>query len=166
MTLLPLDDPRLLETAHGWLSEPGNRQWLEFGDTVEPVSLTTLTVMCRRAQHLVRVFTDEAGRPIGVVALGDIRVVSRTATIWCVLGDKRLGGRGYGTTAMRTCLAHGFQALHLAAINTWVVVGNTRSRRMVERVGFRLVGIQRLCHRMGDIAHDRWLFDLLPEELT
>ena len=166
MILLPLDEPRLIALAHGWLSAPCNRQWLEFGDAAQSISLTALTVMCRRPQHVLRLFTDEADRPIGVVALGEMRPVSKTGTIWCVLGDSRVSGRGYGTEAMRQCLTLGFKSLGLTAINTWVVDTNARSRHMVERLGFRLIGVQRQCHRIGDTAHDRLLFDMLAEELT
>lgn len=165
MKLLPLDDP-LLGLAYTWLSAACNSQWLEFGEAGRQVSLLELKIMSQRPQHQLRVFTNGDGDPIGVVALGDIRVVSGTATIWCVLGDKRVSGRGHGTEAMRLALSLGFQTLRLNAINTWVVDANAQSRRMVERVGFHLTGIQRRCHRIGDTLHDRWLFDMLPGELS
>jgi RimJ/RimL family protein N-acetyltransferase len=166
MNLLPLDDPGRLGLAHRWLTAPANRQWLCFGDSPEPLSLAALKVMTQRRQHVLRAFTDEGGRPVGVVALGDIQRQSQSATIWCVLGDKSVAGRGYGTEAMRQGLALGFFELGLASVNTWVVDANTPSRRMVERVGFRLIGVQRRCHRIGDRLHDRLLFDILPEELV
>jgi RimJ/RimL family protein N-acetyltransferase len=166
MNLLPLDDPGRLDLVHRWLTAPGNRQWLCFGDSREALSLATLKVMTQRRQHVLRAFTDERGRPIGVVALGDVQWQSRSATIWCVLGDKSLAGRGYGTEAMRQGVALGFGECNLASVNTWVVDANVASRRMVERVGFRVIGVQRRCHRLGDRLHDRWLFDILPEELV
>lgn len=166
MNLLPLDDAARLALAHRWLTTPASRQWLCFGDSPEPLSLAALKVMTQRRQHVLRAFTDETGRPVGVVALGDIQRLSRSATIWCVLGDTSLAGRGYGTEAMRRGLALGFGELDLASVNTWVVDANLPSRRMVERVGFRLIGIQRRCHRIGDRLHDRLLFDILPEELV
>lgn len=166
MNLLPLDEAGHLVLAHRWLTAAANRQWLCFGDSPDPLSLAALKVMTQRRQHALRVFTDETGRPVGVVALGDIQRLSRSATIWCVLGDKAAAGRGYGTEAMRRGLALGFGELGLASVNTWVVDANIPSRRMVERVGFRLIGIQRRCHRIGDRLHDRLLFDILPEELV
>lgn len=166
MTLLPLDEPERLALAHRWLVAPQNRQWLCFGDSSEPPSLPALKVMTQRRQHVLRAFTDEHGTPIGVVALGDIHRIAQTATIWCVLGQKSLAGRGYGTRAMQHGLALGFGQLGLQSVNTWVVDANAPSRRMVERVGFRLVGVQRCCHRIGERLHDRWLFDILPDEVT
>ena len=117
MNLLPLDDPGRLALAHRWLAAPASRQWLCFGDSPEPLSLAALKVMTQRRQHVLRAFTDERGRPVGVVALGDIQRLSRSATIWCVLGEMSLAGRGYGTEAMRRGLALGFGELDLASIS-------------------------------------------------
>jgi RimJ/RimL family protein N-acetyltransferase len=44
-------------------------------------------------------------------------------------------GRGYATEGARRCLEFGFDNLHLAQIVSYTVVGNVRSRRVMERLG-------------------------------
>ena len=165
MKLLPLADEAALDLACGWLADAGNRQWLQFGDSTRPIPAASLKVMTQRPAHCMRLFTSETGTPIGIVALGDIHPVFRTATIWIVLGDKRLAGQHYGRRAMGRCLRLGFGELGLRSVTTWVVDSNVASRRMVDAVGFRLIGRQRQCHVIDGQMHDRLLFDLLPGEL-
>jgi RimJ/RimL family protein N-acetyltransferase len=43
---------------------------------------------------------------------------------------------------------------------------NVRSRRLLERIGFRLVGLQRDCHVMHGSRFGRVLYDLRPEDLA
>lgn len=57
----------------------------------------------------------------------------------CVEIGWRLGpahwGRGYATEGARAVLAFGFEALGLGEIVSFTVPGNTRSRRVMERIG-------------------------------
>lgn len=165
MRLLPLADPLLLERAAAWLADPCNARWLQVGDGTRPITPTALKVMTLRPVHLIRAFTDDEDRPIGVVALGDIHPLFGTASAWIVLGEKALAGRHYGRRAMAQCIRVGFDELALRAVHTWVVDVNTPSLRMVRAVGFRPIGIQRQSHVIDGEAHDRILFDLLPGEL-
>jgi RimJ/RimL family protein N-acetyltransferase len=41
-----------------------------------------------------------------------------------------------------------------------------RSRRLLERIGFHLIGLQRDCHVMHGSRFGRALYDLLPEDLA
>ena len=101
---------------------------------------------------------------MGVVGLGDISLVHRTAVSWVVLGDKRLAGRHFAGRAMSAALDAGFGDLALASISTWVVDTNVPSRRMTERIGFRLIGRQRQCHVIDGHLHDRLLYDVLADD--
>lgn len=165
MRLLPLADPVLIESACAWLADPCNARWLQFGDGTRPITPAALKVMTQRPAHLIRVFTDDTDRPIGVVALGDIHPTFRTASVWVVLGDKALAGRHYGRRAMAECIRLGFEELQLRAITTWVVDANIPSLRMLHALGFRPIGTQRQSHVIEGRTHDRLLFDLLPGEL-
>ena len=48
MRLLPLDDPACLQLAAGWLADPQNARWLQFGDGSGPVAAATLKIMAQR----------------------------------------------------------------------------------------------------------------------
>ncbi|MCI4365277.1 MAG: GNAT family N-acetyltransferase [Thermoplasmata archaeon] len=74
-------------------------------------------------------------------------------------------GRGFGTEALRLACGYGFRVMSLHRIGATVVVGNDRSRKVLEHVGFRLEGRARggarLAHRWADV----WMFGLLRGEL-
>lgn len=60
------------------------------------------------------------------------------------------GGRGIMTSCCRALVRHGFESLGLNRISLSAAVENARSRRVAERLGFRLEGVQR---------DGEWLYD-------
>jgi RimJ/RimL family protein N-acetyltransferase len=152
-----------LELVAGWLAEKQNYQWLDFGDGRQIVTAPLLRVMVQRDTHFLRVYTDDDDVPIGVVGFNSVDRRFRTATLWGVTGEKSFRSRGYATLAASRMLAIAFRDLGLHAINTWVVDGNP-SRRLIERLDFRLVGRQRQCHYIDGQCRDRLFFDMLASE--
>jgi RimJ/RimL family protein N-acetyltransferase len=70
-------------------------------------------------------------------------------------------GRGYASGALRTLCSWGFSALGLARIVWRAHVGNGASRRVAEKAGFTVEGIQRAgCAQRGQ-RHDAWVGSLL-----
>jgi RimJ/RimL family protein N-acetyltransferase len=66
-------------------------------------------------------------------------------------------GRGYATAAVRTLCSWGFAALGLRRIVWRAHVGNEASRRVAEKAGFAVEGIQRAgCVQRG-ARHDAWV---------
>jgi len=121
--------------------------------------------MVQRDIHCLRLFAPKGSkRPIGIVGLSNITAFFKTATLWYVLGDKTYTASGHTTQAARQLLDHGFGCLGLQSISAWAVEENTPSIRILERTGFRRIGRQRRCHRLGDRYVDRLLFDLLAHE--
>lgn len=49
--------------------------------------------------------------------------------------ERRAWGRGYASEAARAALAHGFDVVRLEQIVSMTAVDNTRSRRVMERIG-------------------------------
>jgi RimJ/RimL family protein N-acetyltransferase len=163
MKLLPLDTPDLIELVARWLAGKENYQWLDFGGGRQVVTPALLKVMTQRAAHFLRVYTTDEGEPIGIAGLNGVERAFRTATLWGATGEKSFRSRGYATYAGSQFLTLAFRELGLHAINTWVVEHNP-SLRLVQRLGFRLVGRQRQCHYIDGQAYDRLLFDLLASE--
>jgi RimJ/RimL family protein N-acetyltransferase len=58
-------------------------------------------------------------------------------------------GRGLATEAGRALVTHGFRELALTRIHAGMNAGNAASRRVVEKLGFRLV-------RSGESGGNRW----------
>jgi RimJ/RimL family protein N-acetyltransferase len=164
MKLLPLERPEAFELAAGWLAKKENYQWLDFGNATRRITPALLKVMAQRDTHLLRVYTsDSDDTPIGIVGLNSIDHNFKTATFWGASGDKSFRYRGYSTVASSKLLTLAFRDLGLHAINTWSVDHNP-SLRTIERLGFRFIGRQRLCHYVDGRLYDRLLFDLLASE--
>lgn len=154
-----------LPVVAGWLADPGNAQWLDFGGGVQTLTPAALGVMNQRDLHLLRLYSDsDGGSPIGIVALSNVSRAVGTAMLWYVLGDKAHGGRGVTTRAVSELLDMAFAELGLAAVNAWTVEHNVASQRVLEHNGFRLIGRQRACHVIDGRRYDRLLFDMLAEE--
>jgi len=161
--LLPLDTPDLIELVARWLARKENYQWLDFGGGRQVVTPALLKVMTQRESHFLRAYTDDEGDPIGIAGLNSVDRTFKTATLWGATGEKSFRSRGYATFAGSVFLTVSFRELGLHAINTWVVENNP-SLRLVQRLGFRLIGRQRQCHYIDDQVYDRLFFDLLAGE--
>ncbi len=73
-------------------------------------------------------------------------------------------GRGHATRALRSLCAWGFTALGLTRIVWRAHVGNEASRRVAEKAGFALEGVQRAgCAQRGE-RRDAWVGALLSTD--
>lgn len=164
MKLLPLSTPEVFELVASWLARKENYQWLDFGNGRQTVTPALLKIMSQRDSHLMRVYTlPGTDVPIGIVGLSNLDRAFKTATLWAIAGEKSFHSRGYAAIASSKLLSIAFRELGLRAVNAWVVDHNP-SLRGVERMGFRFIGRQRLCHCIDGRAYDRLLFDLLAQE--
>jgi RimJ/RimL family protein N-acetyltransferase len=78
---------------------------------------------------------------------------------------RREWGRGFGSEALRLVCRFGFRTMRLHRIIATVVVGNRRSIRTLERVGFRREGRGRRAARLARGWADEWMYSMLPSEL-
>ena len=103
------------------------------------------------------------GRLLGMVGLHARDTSMREIGFWAAPWAR---GRGVMTDAARLVLRFGFDVLHLERIEWQALVGNDASRRVAEKLGFRMEGTRRagLLHRGERL--DGWVAGLLPGELT
>lgn len=153
-----------VELVVGWLAAEDNHRWLDFGQGVQALSAVSLKLMMQRALHSLFIFTAEGGVPAGIVGISNVDRKFGTATLWYVLGEKRFGGQGHTTRAVRSVLEIAFTELGLRSINAWAVDGNAASLRVLEKTGFRPVGRLRRCHTVDGKSCDRIIFDILATE--
>jgi len=157
--------PEMVEKVAGWLAEPENYRWLDFGSGAKPLHPASLRVMLQRDIHCIRAVVDaEVGRPIGVVALSNITPEARSAVLWYVLGEKAYAGRGYLSGGVAAMLSVAFEQLRLNSVTAWCAATNGASRRILEKNGFQPMGRQRACHPLGDELDDRLWYDMLPHD--
>jgi RimJ/RimL family protein N-acetyltransferase len=162
-TLRPVDSPERLRLVAGWLNDPGNAQWLDFGDGRQSVTPEWLKMATQRGALALRIFETDDGTPVAAAGLGSINPHFKSATYWVVLGDKRFARNGYATIATDAMLSFGFDELGLLSINTWIVEHNP-SVGVARNVGFKPAGRQRHCHFIDGRPYDRLWFDILASE--
>jgi ribosomal-protein-serine acetyltransferase len=99
----------------------------------------------------------------GVAGFRAIDLANRAAEIgyWLRADRER---RGIMTACCRALVRHGFDTLGLNRISLAAAVENTRSRRVAERLGFRLDGVSREAEWLYDHFVDHAVYSLLRRD--
>jgi ribosomal-protein-alanine N-acetyltransferase len=105
------------------------------------------------------------GRAVGVISLDGIQFAVRAWRVDCAeLGywiAPPLWGKGMMTEAAQAVVRCGFESIGLHKITAGCIADNVGSRRVIEKLGFRLIG-----RREDDVwRHGRW-WSVLSHELT
>lgn len=177
-----------LETRRTFLREPMPRDWQawaelrsasrEFLAPWEPVwaadGLSRANYR-RRLRRLARDEADDLGYAyflfrradealLGGVTLGNVqRGAAQSATVGYWMGQ-RFAGFGYMTEALGAVLAHAFGPLGLHRIEAACMPENERSRRLLDRWGFREEGLARQYLKINGVWHDHALYALLAAD--
>jgi RimJ/RimL family protein N-acetyltransferase len=150
-------------TAAKWLSASDINQWLTSewrGRMVEPALIGIAVRNKRNRFFLVRC----EGEPSGLVALADWDPIDKVAMIWYVRGEPSFGGRGVITDAVVQLVRLAFSEFDIEALYAWIMEDNHRSRRVLERAGFREAGRLRSATRHEERQIDRIYFDLTRQD--
>ena len=108
----------------------------------------------------------EGDRLVGRTALSNVvRGPWQNATLGYWI-DERYSGRGHATAAVQLIVRFGFEHAGLHRIQPAIMPRNARSRRVVEKVGFRLEGraLHYLCIAGKWEDHD--IYAITPEDLA
>ncbi|SEA60693.1 GNAT family N-acetyltransferase [Paraburkholderia sartisoli] len=150
-----------------WLAEPAINQWFDFGQGRQALPALAVQLMLQSARHRLRVFGPTGhDAASGLVAVSDLTHAFGTGSFWVLRDSRRPACTDMTFLASRQVLRDAFESDRLHCITAWAVDGNARSRRLLERIGFRPVGLQRDCHVMLGSRCDRVLYDLLPDDLA
>ena len=79
------------------------------------------------------------GEIVGECKLKNIDTEKRQCSMGIHLRDDSVKGKGFGTAAERLILNYAFEVLDMVAVNADVVLKNTRSQHVLEKVGFSFV---------------------------
>lgn len=153
-------EKRDIETVSAWLQLKDNNKWLDFGAGRQVLSSMNLGAQLKSGLNdLQAVIPDDSDGPIGLVAVANIARAFRSGTLWYVIGDTSRRQKGCATEAVGLMLNRAFGGLGLMTINAWVVDRNVASIRVLEKNGFRRIGVQRQCHVVDGVFCNRVLFD-------
>ncbi len=102
----------------------------------------------------------QAGGGIGIVPrTGNER---RSAEIGYWLGEL-LWGRGIGPDAVALMTGYAISVFGLARLEAFVIISNARSRRTLEKAGFRLEGVARRSFLKDGVLHDQACYGWVVE---
>lgn len=100
------------------------------------------------------VLKDNPGQIIGTVSFSNI---SRTEDKSCRVGyklDKQYTGKGYAAEALTFLLPLVHKELHIHRMEADILLENTPSLRLIERLGFTYEGVARSSHEIGGVWRD------------
>lgn len=92
---------------------------------------------------VIRMIIESQGKAWGIVILSKIDYINRSANfgIKTLLDEDQ--PKGIGTESGKLILEYAFKTLNLRRIETEVLEYNIRSKKMLEKIGFRLEGIKK-----------------------
>jgi RimJ/RimL family protein N-acetyltransferase len=167
--LRPLE-PEDIETIWRWHNDDEVTRWLDadYDESLAQIRKRTedrVRNSYERAVFGVETLAEE--KLIGLVCMRDATPEVGRAELDIYLGDRDFWNGGYGTDALRTLCAFGFDVMRLHLIALWVVVENEGARACYRKVGFQEDGRHRESFRARDGRyHDMILMSLLEGELV
>ncbi|HEX2086532.1 MAG TPA: GNAT family N-acetyltransferase [Solirubrobacteraceae bacterium] len=114
-------------------------------------------------RHLDFLVEHREHGPIGVIGLGDWSLRDRRAVVGTWLG-RPYWGTGANAEAKALVAALAFGPLRLGRLGAYAALGNERSQRALEKLGYVREGVLREFHRHGDRVYDVAVFSLLRAE--
>ncbi len=125
--------------------------------------LATLPERRTRAIALELAIADRDDQAIGITLLSELNPRDRRAVVGTWLG-RRHWGTGANREAKALIAQLAFGPLELERLGAYADLDNLRSRRALERLGFRQEGVLRAFHRHDDQPHDVAVYALLRQD--
>jgi ribosomal-protein-serine acetyltransferase len=163
------DESHAQETFDLIRSNPQLREWMQWYDMVRTVEdsinniETNIDEWAMKTDLHLGIFYRE--RVVGMISLHSISTLANKAAIgyWIAATHE---GAGIVTASVLALLDYGFNELGLNKIEIGAAVSNEKSRRIPEKLGFKLDGICRENLLLNGRYHDMALYSLLKREHT
>jgi [ribosomal protein S5]-alanine N-acetyltransferase len=121
-------------------------------------------IITESSETLIRKGITFDGQLIGYADLADINTFEARASLGYAIGNSSLWGKGLGFAGAKLMLGLAFESLKLERVTAEVNVANTRSLRVLEKLGFKLEGVLRQHETYRGMRGDVHLFGMLREE--
>ena len=140
LTLRPMTRALCHELFRGWENDPAV---FAPGQAFEPFVCDEAAVDryfdAKQTPDRVLLAVMLGEQPIGEVQLKRIDREKKECTLSIHMQSDAYKNRGFGTAAEKLALRFAFETLRLDAVNADVLAGNARSRRVLEKLGFRFL---------------------------
>ena len=134
-----------LDLYRNWIDNADVTRFMEMGwRPCSDADLEKTYLEATQAPDTVCMVIEEgsSGAAIGTCGLYLINWPGRRAQFRILIGDPRLFGKGYGTSATRLIVRYGFERLNLETIYLGVNDENRGAVRAYEKAGFQIDGVQ------------------------
>ncbi|RQS69206.1 N-acetyltransferase [Burkholderia sp. Bp8963] len=150
-----------------WLAQSDINRWFDFGLGRQSLPALAVHAMLHAGRHRIRVFGPAGYRtPSGLVAVSDVTHRFATGSFWVLRDRHRPAYPNMTYDASKHLLREAFECDRLSCITAWALQCNAPSQRLLAKLGFRLIGLQRECHLIEGMRDGRLLYDLLPDDLA
>ncbi len=113
---------------------------------------------------LLGIFLKKSKKHIGNITLHQIDWRNRHAEIGIFIGNKKARGKGHATQAISLMVEHAFSKLNLRKLYTGMIKGNEASKKVFEKVGFKVEGVLREHFYLNGKYYDSYRCGLLRRD--
>ena len=121
-------------------------------------------IITESSDKLIRKGITLNGQLIGYADLAEINTFEARASLGYAIGNSSLWGQGLGFYGAKLMLELAFESLKLERVTSEVNAANTRSLRVLEKLGFKLEGVLRQHETYRGVRGDVHLFGMLRDE--
>jgi RimJ/RimL family protein N-acetyltransferase len=115
-------------------------------------------------ERLFMIFEEGNPKPIGHAGIDDLDLNDRRGEVFFIIGETSAQGKGYGKLAMKDLLWIAFRELRLNSVFATAAVENKPSIAILERLGFKRIGIRREYNFVDGEFMDEIFFDITKKD--
>ncbi|MFX0147606.1 MAG: GNAT family N-acetyltransferase [Candidatus Hodarchaeota archaeon] len=127
-----------IKIYHKWVNNPDIRTYLsmEVPESLEVIKKDWFPDYRNTENIWFEIWHKEDQIPIGMVGLIKINYIYRHAELGIFIGESEYWGKGIGTEAVNLILKYAFDTLSFHKIAVSINVNNTKSLKMLKKIGF------------------------------
>jgi len=166
--LSPLSKDDDMKNYSEWLNDQETTLFMcsgKFPTAIEGLREYVANMNNSKEGLLLGVFLKNSSVHLGNIALSRIDWKNRSAEIGLFIGDKQARGKGYASQALKLVVEHAFMKLNLRRLVADIVEDNEPSKRIFEKIGFKLEGTYREHFYLNGKYYDCHFYGLLKKEV-
>lgn len=115
-------------------------------------------------ERLFMVCRKAGKKRIGHAGIDDLDFHDKRGEVFFLIGEKEEQGKGYGKEILALLLDYAFKKLKLNSLFATATLENKPSQRVLQRAGFRKIGIRRGYNYIDGKFLDEVFFDMTAED--